>query len=74
MAMLREFSVEFGLTAGQALADFKAVVTVPGSAADNGYASRFGIPPESEATRCGIDHSVYMAVSDVGAVLDCPIT
>jgi len=46
LAMLKELPIEFGLTTGRALVNFKHEVVLSGNPANNGFATRMGMPEE----------------------------
>jgi len=60
IAMIKELPVEFGLTTGAAVANFKHEVVMTGTPANNGYSSRLGMPEEWQRKRSGAEHYLYM--------------
>jgi len=60
ISMIKELPVEFGLTSGAAVANFKHEVVLTSTQANNGYASRLGMPDEWQRKRGGIEHYLYM--------------
>jgi len=60
VAMMKELPVEFGLTTGAAVANFKHEVVMTGTQANNEYATRLGMPEEWQRKRAGVEHYLYM--------------
>jgi len=60
ISMMKELPVEFGLTTGSAIANFKHEVVLTGTQANNGYATRLGMPDEWQRKRAGVEHYLYM--------------
>jgi len=60
LAMIKELPVEFGLTTGNAVANFRHEVVLTGTPTNNGYASRLGIPGEWSKKRAGQERYIYI--------------
>ena len=58
--MLKALPVEFGLTTGNAVANFRHEIVLSGTPGNNGYATRLGMPDEWARKRSGTEHFVYM--------------
>jgi len=58
--MVKDLPIEFGLTTGRATANFKHEVVLTETPANNGFATRPGMPEEWAKKRGGLEHFIYM--------------